>query len=66
MQEGSPATPVTSGRDRTSGQGAGPQGDTREHLAALDEAGAEVLTVRRRRELDSVDGLVIPGGSRRP
>lgn len=38
------------------------QGDTREHLAALDEAGAEVLTVRRRRELDSVDGLVIPGG----
>lgn len=53
---------MTSGRDRTSGQGAGPQGDTREHLAALDEAGAEVLTVRRRRELDSVDGLVIPGG----
>src|SRR5690348_15010852 len=38
------------------------QGDTREHLAALREAGAEALTVRRRSELDSVDGLVIPGG----
>jgi pyridoxal 5'-phosphate synthase pdxT subunit len=38
------------------------QGDTREHLAALREAGAEALTVRRRTELDSVDALVIPGG----
>ena len=38
------------------------QGDTREHLAALTAAGAEALTVRRRRELDAVDGLVIPGG----
>ena len=38
------------------------QGDTREHLAALREAGAEASTVRRRGELDSVDALVIPGG----
>ena len=38
------------------------QGDTREHLAALREAGAETLTVRRRDELDAVDALVIPGG----
>jgi 5'-phosphate synthase pdxT subunit len=38
------------------------QGDTREHLAALVEAGAEAITVRRRAELDSVDALVIPGG----
>jgi 5'-phosphate synthase pdxT subunit len=38
------------------------QGDTREHLAALTEAGAEAFTVRRRAELDSVDALVIPGG----
>ena len=38
------------------------QGDTREHLAALREAGAETFTVRRRGELDSVDALVIPGG----
>jgi len=38
------------------------QGDTREHLAALTEAGAEAVTVRRRAELDAVDALVIPGG----
>lgn len=38
------------------------QGDTREHLAALREAGADASTVRRRAELDSVDALVIPGG----
>jgi len=38
------------------------QGDTREHLAALADAGAEPMTVRRRGELDAVDGLVIPGG----
>lgn len=38
------------------------QGDTREHLAALREAGAEALTVRRLPELEAVDALVIPGG----
>jgi 5'-phosphate synthase pdxT subunit len=38
------------------------QGDTREHLAALREAGAEATTVRRVSELDAVDALVIPGG----
>jgi 5'-phosphate synthase pdxT subunit len=38
------------------------QGDTREHLAALRECGADPLTVRRRSELDSVDALVIPCG----
>lgn len=38
------------------------QGDTREHLAALREAGAEASTVRRRTELEAVDALVIPGG----
>jgi pyridoxal 5'-phosphate synthase pdxT subunit len=38
------------------------QGDTREHLAALREAGADPITVRRRGELDAVDALVIPGG----
>lgn len=38
------------------------QGDTREHLAALTEAGAEAVTVRRLAELQSVDALVIPGG----
>ncbi|RAV13109.1 pyridoxal 5'-phosphate synthase glutaminase subunit PdxT [Mycolicibacterium sp. GF69] len=38
------------------------QGDTREHLAALREAGAQASTVRRVRELELVDALVIPGG----
>ncbi|KUH84980.1 MULTISPECIES: pyridoxal 5'-phosphate synthase glutaminase subunit PdxT [unclassified Mycobacterium] len=38
------------------------QGDTREHVAALREAGAEASTVRRVRELEAVDALVIPGG----
>ena len=38
------------------------QGDTREHLAALRDAGASAVTVRRSAELDGVDGLVIPGG----
>jgi 5'-phosphate synthase pdxT subunit len=38
------------------------QGDTREHLAALRDAGADPVPVRRRDELDTVDALVIPGG----
>ncbi len=38
------------------------QGDAREHLAALQEAGAQTSTVRRLAELDAVDALVIPGG----
>jgi 5'-phosphate synthase pdxT subunit len=40
----------------------GLQGDTREHLAALREAGAQASIVRRRDELDAVDALVLPGG----
>jgi 5'-phosphate synthase pdxT subunit len=38
------------------------QGDVREHLAMLREAGAEAVAVRRPEELAQVDGLVIPGG----
>nr|WP_148574944.1 pyridoxal 5'-phosphate synthase glutaminase subunit PdxT [Nocardioides caldifontis] len=38
------------------------QGDVREHLAMLREAGAEAVAVRRPQELAQVDGLVIPGG----
>jgi pyridoxal 5'-phosphate synthase pdxT subunit len=38
------------------------QGDTREHLAALRDAGTSAVTVRRREELEAVDALVIPGG----
>lgn len=38
------------------------QGDVREHLKALADAGAQGRPVRRAEELDEVDGLVIPGG----
>jgi pyridoxal 5'-phosphate synthase pdxT subunit len=38
------------------------QGDVREHLAALEAAGAVPVEVRTLEELDTVDGLVVPGG----
>lgn len=38
------------------------QGDVREHARALQECGAQVVSVRRPAELADVDGLVIPGG----
>lgn len=38
------------------------QGDVREHLAALDAAGATAVPVRRPAELAEVSGLVVPGG----
>jgi 5'-phosphate synthase pdxT subunit len=38
------------------------QGDVREHLVALHSLGFAALAVRRPAELDSCDGLVIPGG----
>jgi 5'-phosphate synthase pdxT subunit len=38
------------------------QGAVREHVRALGEAGAEPVEVRTKPELDSVAGLIIPGG----
>jgi len=38
------------------------QGAFREHARALRAAGADVVEVRRREQLDGLDGLVIPGG----
>lgn len=38
------------------------QGDVREHLAALESAGARAVRVRRAGELAAVDALVLPGG----
>jgi len=38
------------------------QGDVREHLRALGEAGANAVPVRRLNEIEACDGLVIPGG----
>jgi pyridoxal 5'-phosphate synthase pdxT subunit len=38
------------------------QGDVREHLRSLTELGVRAVAVRRPEELESVDGLVLPGG----
>ena len=38
------------------------QGDVREHLHVLGLLGVRAVPVRRPAELDSVDGLVLPGG----
>ena len=38
------------------------QGDVREHVQTLARLGVQVCGVRRPRELDDVDALVIPGG----
>ena len=38
------------------------QGDVREHLAALTEAGVQVRKVRRPSELEGLSGIVLPGG----
>ena len=38
------------------------QGDVREHLRALREAGSGAVPVRRLNEIEACDGLVIPGG----
>lgn len=38
------------------------QGDVREHIAILEASGAHAVPVRRPRELEGLDGVVIPGG----
>jgi 5'-phosphate synthase pdxT subunit len=38
------------------------QGDVREHLRMLESLGATAIGVRRPRELEACDALVIPGG----
>jgi len=38
------------------------QGDVREHLAMLEQAGARAVKVRRPEEVAQVDGIVMPGG----
>jgi pyridoxal 5'-phosphate synthase pdxT subunit len=40
----------------------GLQGDVREHVRALEAAGAHPIVVKRPHEVDTVDGLVLPGG----
>ncbi len=38
------------------------QGDFAEHASMLQRSGAAAVQIRRSHELDSVDGLIIPGG----
>lgn len=38
------------------------QGDFKEHAAMLRNIGAEPVEVRRREQLENLDGLIIPGG----
>jgi 5'-phosphate synthase pdxT subunit len=38
------------------------QGDFAEHIASIRELGAEALAIRLPQDLESLDGLVIPGG----
>jgi pyridoxal 5'-phosphate synthase pdxT subunit len=38
------------------------QGDFEAHAAALREAGADAVLVRKPEQLDHIDGLIIPGG----
>jgi 5'-phosphate synthase pdxT subunit len=38
------------------------QGDVREHLRMLTDLGVEAVAVRRPRELEACDGLILPGG----
>lgn len=38
------------------------QGDFAEHKTALERAGAEAVEIRLSRQLESLDGLIIPGG----
>lgn len=62
MTQAAPTPPsVPSGRTPVIGVLA-LQGDVREHRAALEASGARTVAVRRERELDQVDGLVLPGG----
>jgi 5'-phosphate synthase pdxT subunit len=38
------------------------QGDVREHVRALEKAGASAVPVKRAADLDGLDGIVLPGG----
>ncbi|MCW4353257.1 pyridoxal 5'-phosphate synthase glutaminase subunit PdxT [Hoyosella sp. YIM 151337] len=38
------------------------QGDFREHIAAVEACGARAVGVRRRDEIEAIDGLIVPGG----
>jgi pyridoxal 5'-phosphate synthase pdxT subunit len=40
----------------------GLQGAVREHVKAIEQCGAEAIIIKKKEELESVDGLILPGG----
>jgi pyridoxal 5'-phosphate synthase pdxT subunit len=38
------------------------QGAVREHIRSLEECGVEAVAIKRKEELEEVDGLILPGG----
>lgn len=38
------------------------QGDVREHIRIIESLGSRASAIRRPRELDGIDGLILPGG----
>lgn len=40
----------------------GLQGAVREHIRSIEAAGAEAVVVKKKEQLDEIDGLIIPGG----
>lgn len=38
------------------------QGAVREHIRSIETTGAKAIEVKRREQLDSIDGLILPGG----
>lgn len=40
----------------------GLQGAVREHVRSIEGCGAEAVVIKRKEQLDEVDGLIIPGG----
>jgi 5'-phosphate synthase pdxT subunit len=69
LPHGRPPAAAVVIQERRAQVGSGPvvgvlalQGDVAEHLRMLAACGAQPVSVRRPDELDTVDGLVIPGG----
>jgi 5'-phosphate synthase pdxT subunit len=40
----------------------GLQGAVREHVKAIEQCGAQAVVIKKKEELESVDGLILPGG----
>lgn len=38
------------------------QGAVKEHLRIMDQLGVEAVPIKRKEQLQDVDGLIIPGG----